>query len=148
MNRIALTLTIGAFITSAFAQTPAVPHQLTHQWHKVADLPPGTPLLIRTTAPSASIQCRLAWIDQNAVACDLPLDGARDVLPIASVKSIAIAGRRAHPMNTAGAIAAGILGCALGGVLTDADGSSATAGRLGCLAGSAVGVGDVYALSR
>jgi hypothetical protein len=41
-----------------------------HNWNKIADLPPGTPLEVHEPYARTSTDCTLVWIDNNALACD------------------------------------------------------------------------------
>jgi len=124
------TLTTG----SALAQTPTtIPPYLAHQWQRIANLPPGTPILVREHYAPYPIPCTLVWIDNNSVACDGPDD--RVIYPAASLASIA-------PDTPPRHIRVGILvatgaGAFLGGLA----GSNGTAGTTaaGVLIGGALG---------
>lgn len=78
LRRILIATAILA--STAFAQNP-------RNWQRIADLPPGTPILVREHYASYPTPCTLAWIDNNSVACDGP-DG-RIIYPAASLAAIA-----------------------------------------------------------
>ena len=127
------TLTTG----SALAQTPTtIPPHLAHQWQHIANLPPGTPILIRERYAPYPTPCTLDWIDNNSIACDSP--EGRIIYPAISLASIApdtppsrvpvgffvaagagaILGGLAGSNGTAGTTAAGVLiGGGFGGAM-------------------------------
>ena len=124
-------------ISSATAQSPTpVPPHLAHQWQRIANLPPGTPILIRERYAPYPRPCTLDWIDNNSIACDSP--EGRIIYPAISLASIApdtppnrvpvgffvaagvgaIVGGLAGSNGTAGTTAAGVLiGGGFGGAM-------------------------------
>jgi hypothetical protein len=79
-------LLICACSATCNAQRDAVLPHLEHQWHKIANLPPGTPILVRQFYDRRQTLCVLAWIDNSSVACD-SFEG-RVVYPASSILSI------------------------------------------------------------
>ena len=119
---------------SVRAQSPTtVPLHLAHQWQRIANLPPGTPILIRERYAPYPTPCTLDWIDNNSIACDNP-DG-RIIYPAASLVSVAPDIPPSHiPVGILMAIGAGAL---VGGLA----GSNGTAGTTaaGVLIGGGLG---------
>ena len=129
-----LSIALGTYVCSA--QVNTVPAHLGHQWQHIANLPPGTPILIRERYAPYPTPCALAWIDNNSVACDGP--EGRIIYPATSLASIApdtlpsrvpvgffvaagagaILGGLAGSNGTTGTTAAGVLiGGGLGGAM-------------------------------
>jgi len=110
-----------------------VPPRLTHQWQHIASLPAGTPVLVRELFAPEPTPCILAWIDNNAVACDGP-DG-RVIYTATSLAAIAPDTPPSHvPI---GLIIATSAGAIIGGIA----GSNGTAGTTA--AGVVIGAGLV-----
>ena len=88
-----------------------------HNWQKIADLPPGTPLEVHEPYARVSTDCTLVWIDNNALACNVPdVAGAqrRVIYRRAELESI----ERVKPESADHAKAAAILiGMGIGGTV-------------------------------
>ena len=131
--RLLILLSIALTTYACLAQTTTIPPHLAHQWQHIANVPTGTPILIRERYAPYPTPCTLAWIDNNSVACDGPDD--RVIYPAASLASIA-------PDTPPRHIRVGILvtagaGAFLGGLA----GNNGTAGTTaaGVLIGGALG---------
>jgi len=119
-----LTLTLLATLHLQ-AQTPdaPTPPHLTHQWQRIANLPPGTPILVANRTQPIPTQCDLLWIDTSALACTT--GPQRIIFPVTSILSVQPAFQPDHPhipgpliATTIGAILGGIAGSQHGGVGT------------------------------
>ena len=120
------------FCGTIHAQSPTtVPPRLTHQWQHIASLPAGTPVLVRELFAPNPTPCILAWIDNNAVACDGP-DG-RVIYTATSLAAIAPDTPPSHV--PVGLIIATSAGAIIGGIA----GSNGTAGTTA--AGVFIGAG-------
>ncbi len=68
---------------------PVAPPQ--SDWSRVAELPPGTPIVVHQRGYQFPIQCRLVWINPKALACDTVatnVPSQRLVVQAASVDSV------------------------------------------------------------
>lgn len=126
----------------AAAQQPAP----SHQWRRIARLPPGSQLLVRLVDVRNPQPCTLAWIDNAALACDIfvPATGPRRVVfPIASVASIKQQSIDDGARSDSHVVAL-CVGMALGGVIGGVGASQGGArdafagGLLGSLAGGGI----------
>lgn len=142
MRRFALLLTVAIAIlpSASRAQDNANP-ALARAWKKIANLPPGTPILVRQAGPGLPQPCQLAWIDNTALACDgWSPDGApqRLIFPAASVASVAKAPAFAEEKDSHAGV---LIGMGVGGVLgilagqRAGAGAAAVGGLIGTLAG-------------
>jgi len=82
---ILLSIALGTYVCSA--QTTTIPPHLAAQWQRIANLPPGTSILIREHYTPYPTPCTLAWIDNVSLACD-GIDG-RVIYPATSLASVA-----------------------------------------------------------
>ncbi len=82
----AIPLLLCVYLATCEAQS-TVPPRLAHQLQQIANLPPGTPILVRERYAPYPSPCTLAWIDNNSIACDTP-DG-RIIYPATSLASVA-----------------------------------------------------------
>jgi hypothetical protein len=130
------------------AQGNASTPRLQHQWHKIADLPPGSPVLIRQKLPATTLSCGLAWIDENAVACDIHANGQRVIFPIGTVFAIAPIVAPPPHVRIAPIVVGAVTGILAGGLLTNPDGGNEGAARIGMSVGAAVGAGIGYLIGR
>ena len=147
---ILLTITLALICTAAFGQTPQPAPS--RQWQKIAELPTGTPLIVREQGKQLAQVCTLVWIDNTALACDtFAPDGGtkRLVYPIASLTSVA---RQPSPEEKdrrfrLGATLFG-MGCGglVGGLVTK--GISTNAGFAGAAVGSLLGGSLVLAATN
>ena len=99
----------------AQTQTPdaPLPPRLTHQWQRIANLPPGTPILVEERTRPIPTQCALLWIDANALACTTGSN--RIIFPATSLISVQPAFQRDRP-HIPGPIIATTIGAILGGI--------------------------------
>ena len=109
-----LTLTLLATLHLQ-AQTPDAPTHphLTHQWQRIANLPPGTPILVANRTQLLPTQCDLLWIDTTALAC--ATGPQRIIFPVTSILSVQPAFQRDRP-HIPGPIIATTIGAILGGI--------------------------------
>jgi hypothetical protein len=120
-------------------ETPA-----SRQWRQIANLPPGSQLLVRKQGQNAPQACMLAWIDTAALACDVsvPVSAVRRIIyPIASVASVTQQvwhdHSDSHICGVCIGMAVGALVGGLGGSHYSAGASAAGIG-IGALAGGGV----------
>ena len=119
---ICLVASASLFFTTTYAQTSPAPETIapSHQWRRIADLPPGSPILIREIHARNSTPCALVWIDNVSLACD-GVDG-RVIYPATSVASVA-------PDNPPSQVPVGlIIATTAGAVLGGLEGSNGNAG--------------------
>jgi hypothetical protein len=99
-----------------------MPTHLTHQWQRIAKLPPGTPIFVDDRTQPIPTQCDLLWIDTTALACNTidPITGPhRIIFPAASIVSVQpqrFATYQEDRPHIAGPIIAMSIGALLGGV--------------------------------
>jgi len=55
-----------------YSPQPYAPQSPTTSWQQVAEMPPGTLLVIHQRGSNWPIQCALAWINPKSLACDTP----------------------------------------------------------------------------
>jgi len=133
-------------------QAPPTP---SHQWREIANLPPGSQLLVRQVDSSVLQPCTLAWIDNTALACDIfvPDVGPRRVVyPVASVASVTQQGPPNNPRsgNHIVALCVGMaIGGTAGGILASEGGVRAgfTGGALGSVVGGALALAATNSFS-
>lgn len=148
---LAFTFMNGFPLLATAQQTPAP----SHQWREIANLPPGSQLLVRQVDSRVLQPCTLAWIDNTALACDIfvPAVGPRRVVyPVASVASVT---QQAPPNNprTDNHIVALCVGMAIGGtaggILASEGGVRAgfAGGALGSVVGGALALAATNSIS-
>jgi len=142
--------TLALLVATAHAQTDTIPPRLLHQWTRIADLPPGTPLLVQETYNPHPTPCTLAWIDNTALACDIiPFDAPRRVIyPATSIQSV----RPAPPPHYADddpSMKPFLIGAGIGGLLIGigASQNGTQDGFVGALLGAGLGGGMAAAIS-
>jgi hypothetical protein len=147
---ILLTIAVALMYTAAFGQTPQPAPS--RQWQKIAELPTGTPLIVREQGKQLAQVCTLVWIDNAALACDAyALDGGtqRLVYPIASIASVA---RQPSPeeKDSRFRLKATLFGMGVGGLAGGlaAKGISTDAGFAGAAVGSLLGGSLVIAATN
>jgi hypothetical protein len=145
MPRFLLLVFFALALTTAHAQQDTtVPPRLAHQWQRIADLTPGTLILVQQDDNPYRIPCTLVWIDNNALACDISTYDApphRVIYPAPSIYSV----RPAPPPHFADdspspapiLIGAGI-GALLGGIGGSNNGDART-GAVCALLGAGLG---------
>jgi len=110
-------------------------------WQKIADLPPGTPLVVHEPYARTSADCTLVWIDNNALACDtFDLHGAaqRVVFRRAEIESV----QRVKPDSAGHENATAILiGMGIGGALGGLMARNAGPGPIALFAALGMGIG-------
>jgi len=77
---------------------PSVP------WQQLAQMPPGTLLLVHQRGSNWPIQCTLAWINPKSFACDTPATTApaqRLTFPASSLESVQVLNATAEPLPPA-----------------------------------------------
>jgi hypothetical protein len=138
-SHLALAL-LAALHATLHAQVPdaPMPTHLAHQWQRIANLPPGTPILVADRTRSIPTQCDLLWIDTTALACTTvdPIAGPqRTIFPATSILSVqpAFSAFQADRPHFTGPIIAATIGAVLGGIA----GSHQSVG--GAFAGTAIG---------
>jgi len=141
---ILLTITMALICTAAFGQTP--PPAPSRQWRKVAQLPPGTRILVREQGKQVPQSCTLTWIDDTKLACDgITASGTgkieRLIYPIASVASVSPQAMPNDPnrSHVKGALIGAGIGAAAGGLVFGIATESGRAGAIGALIGSLSG---------
>jgi len=112
-----------------------------HNWNKIADLPPGTPLEVHEPYARSSTDCTLVWIDNNALACDtFDLHGAaqRVVYLRAEIESV----QRVKPESADhGKATAILIGMGIGGTVGGLVARNAGPGPIAAFVALGMGVG-------
>jgi len=86
------------YAPQAPASAPSVP------WQQLAQMPPGTLLLVHQRGSNWPIQCTLAWINPRSFACDTPATTApaqRLTFPASSLESVQVLNATAEPLPPA-----------------------------------------------
>jgi len=65
-----LSATLHAQSPNPTAPTTTVPPRRAHQRQKIANLPPGSPILVRELYARDPTPCVLTWIDNTSLACE------------------------------------------------------------------------------
>lgn len=128
------------------AQGQATTPPPSRQWRKVAQLPPGSRILVRKQGKQVPQSCTLAWIDDATLACDgVRASGTgvaeRLTYPIASVASVSpqVMPNDPNRSHVKGALIGAGIGAVAGGLVFGVATESGRAGAIGALLGSLSG---------
>jgi hypothetical protein len=131
-----LILTTLLFCADGLAQSPGP-----HNWQKIADLPPGTPLEVHETYARFAADCTLVWVDNNALACDtFDLHGVaqRVVYRRTEIESVQRTKLESADHGKATAV---LIGMGIGGALGGLVARNAGPGPIAAFAALGMGVG-------
>lgn len=136
---IALLATLYPPLHAQITDAP-MPPRLAHQWQRIANLPPGFPILVEERINPLPTQCDLLWIDTHALACTTidPITGPRRIVfPAASIVSVQpqrVATFEEDRPHITGPLIAMSIGAILGGIAGTQHGGVGTS-----FAGAAIG---------